>query len=130
MNWQEIDVYVALPEGVYLYDAKAHELKPVLAGDHRQDTGMQDFVGTAAVNLIYVADQTKMSKGSADDKTLYSAADAGFIAQNVYLFCASQDLACVVRGSIERDKLARTLQLRVDQKIILAQSVGIPKNKL
>jgi SagB-type dehydrogenase family enzyme len=130
MNWQEMDVYVALPEGVFLYDAKSNELKPVLAGDHRKDTGMQDFVGTAAVNLIYVADQTKMSKGSADDKTLYSAADAGFIAQNVYLFCASQDLACVVRGSIERDKLARTLQLRADQKIILAQSVGIPKNKL
>jgi SagB-type dehydrogenase family enzyme len=127
MNWQEMDVYVALPKGTYLYDAKVNELKPVLAGDYRKETGLQDFPATAPLDLVYVANQAKMSKGSAEDKTLYSAADAGFIAQNVYLFCASENLACVVRGSIDRDRLAKILQLRADQKIILAQSVGVPK---
>jgi SagB-type dehydrogenase family enzyme len=127
MNRQEISVYVTLPEGVYLYDAKANELKPILAGDHRAAAGKQDFVAVAALNLIYVADFTKMGDGSPDDKTLYSAADAGFIAQNVYLFCASEDLACVVRGWVDRAELGKLLGLPPEQKIILAQTVGLPK---
>jgi hypothetical protein len=127
-NWQEVDVYVTLPEGVFVYDAKANELKPVLKGDHRGETGTQDFPKDAALNLVYVADQAKMGDGgSAGDKSMYSGADAAFIAQNVYLFCASEGLACVVRGSVDRETLAKTLGLRPDQRIVLAQTVGYPK---
>jgi hypothetical protein len=127
-NWQEVDVYVTLPGGVFLYDAKANELKPVMKGDHRGETGTQDFPKDAALNLVYVADYAKMGDGgSAGDKTMYAGADVGFIAQNVYLFCASEDLACVVRGSVDRDTLSKTLGLKPDQKIILAQTVGYQK---
>jgi nitroreductase len=58
---------------------------------------------------------------------MWSSANAGFIAQNVYLYCASQNLGCVVRGLIDKSKLAQALKLRTDQKIILSQTVGYPK---
>jgi SagB-type dehydrogenase family enzyme len=127
MNLQEIDIYVAMAEGLYLYDAKAYELKPVLSDDIRALTGRQEFVKDAPVNLIYVADFSKMGTVTKEEKIFYSAADTGFIGQNVYLYCASEGLATVVRGSIDKQTLAKVMKLRSDQKIILAQTVGYPK---
>ena len=126
-NWQEIDIYVAMAEGLYLYDAKNHVLNPIILKDMRALTGKQDFVKDAPLNLIYVADFSKMGSASEEDKKLYSAADTGFISQNVYLFCASEGLATVVRGSVDRETLAKAMKLRADQKIILAQTIGYPK---
>lgn len=119
MNRQEMDVYVALPDGVYLYEAKEHRLKPVVAGDLRALTGTQPYVGTAPLNLVYV------SRGGAD--AAGGGIQAGLISENVYLFCASEGLATVVRGSVNRDALAQALKLGPDQKIVLAQSVGYPR---
>ena len=127
MNWQEIDIYVALSDGLYLYDAKANVLNPVHARDIRGLTGLQDFVKEAPVNLVYVADFSRVTKAEGEDKLINTAADAGFISQNVYLFCASEGLATVVRGSLDRQALARAMNLRPDQKIILAQTIGYPK---
>jgi SagB-type dehydrogenase family enzyme len=128
MNWQEIDVYVALPDALYLYDAKMHTLTPVVAKDLREATTTgQSFVKDAPVNLVYVADMSRATRGSEADKSFYSAADAGFIAQNVYLYCASQGLATVVRGSVDRVALAPAMKLRPDQRIVLAQTVGYSK---
>ena len=127
MNWQEIDVYVATSQGLYLYDAKAHELMLVLAEDIRGLTGSQSFVQNAPLNLIYVADLSRMGKADTEDKIFYSAADTGFISQNVYLYCASEGLATVVRGLVDRQTLAKKMKLRPDQKVILAQTVGYPK---
>ena len=126
-NRQVIDIYAVLGEGAYLYDAKAHRLQPVVAGDWRAATGTQGFVAEAPLSLVYVADYSKMAKVSDADKVFYSAADTGFIGQNVYLFCASEGLATVVRASLNREALAKTLQLGPDQSIALAQSVGYPK---
>ena len=127
VNWQEVDVYVAMAEGLYLYDAKEHVLKPVIKQDIRELTGKQTFVKDAPVNLIYVADYSRMGGGNAEERNSYSAADTAFIAQNVYLYCASEGLATVVRGSIDRDALAKAMQLRDNQKIVLSQTVGYPK---
>ncbi|HXY55863.1 MAG TPA: SagB/ThcOx family dehydrogenase [Nitrospirota bacterium] len=128
MNWQEIDIYVATADGLYLYDSRGHQLQTVLAEDIRVLTGLQPFVKEAPVNLIYVADFSRMgTTASQQDKELYSAADTGFIGENVYLFCASEGLSTVVRGSIDREALAKAMKLRTDQKIILAQTVGYPK---
>jgi len=125
MNRQEMDIYVATGEGLFVYNAQANRLDPVLAQDVRAATGTQPFVATAPVGLVYVADFAKA--GSEPDADLYTAADTGFIAQNVYLYCASEGLATVVRGSIDRGALAKAMKLRPDQKIILAQTVGYPK---
>jgi nitroreductase len=109
-------------------------LNPILADDIRGMTGIpaQPFVKEAAVNLIYVADYSKMKNyyfGTVRDevKDLYTAADTGCISENVYLFCASEGLATVVRAEIDRPALASVMKLRPDQKIILAQSVGYPR---
>jgi SagB-type dehydrogenase family enzyme len=127
VNWQEIDIYVATPDGVYLYDAKANVLQPVIAGDFRGATGPQPFVKNAAVNLVYVADTARMRGVGEPQQTLFSAADTGFIAQNVYLFCASEGLGVVARGMVDREAVAKTFKLRPEQRVMLAQSVGYPK---
>ena len=128
MNYQDIDVYVALKSGLYLYDAETHVLKFINNKDIRSITGIQSFVNDAAVNLVYVADMGKTGKaeGAAiTDSDLFGPyADAGFVAQNVYLYCASENLGCVVRGLIPREVLAPELGLRSNQRIILAQTVG------
>ncbi len=127
-NRQEVDVYVTLPEGAYVYDAKAHTLNPVATGDLRGATGTQPFPATAALNLVYVADMAKAGRSASDpQQQLNVGADVGFIAENVYLFCASEGLATVVRASVPKAELAKQLKLRPDQQIVLAQSVGYPK---
>ncbi len=127
-NSQEIDIYVATADGLYLYEPKPHRLAPVRSEDLRGETGSQGFVKDAPVNLVFVADFARMTSGSAEDRTLYSAADAGSISQNVYLFCASEGLATVVRGTVNRPVLGKVLHLRPEQRIILAQTVGYPKH--
>lgn len=125
-DWREIDVYVTTADGAYRYDPSTHTMIRVAAGDIRPLTGVQDFVATAPVNLVYVADLDRMDGAGAEDKAFYSAADAGFIAQNVYLYCASAGLAVVVRGLLDREALAAALGLGQHQRILLAQSVGYP----
>lgn len=127
MNWQEIDIYVVTAKGAYLYDPKAHTLKLQVEGDLRAATGSQPFVVSAPLNLVFVADLTKMGNGQREGKERTAMADTGFIGQNVYLFCASEGLVTVVRGLVDRDTLAPALKLRPDQFITLAQSVGYPK---
>lgn len=131
MNYQEIDMYVAMAEGLYLYVAESHSLKFINEKDLRKNTGTQSYVNNAALNLVYVADMGKAGKKEGvkiDDSDLFmSYSDAAFIAQNVYLFCASSNLGCVVRGSIPKDKLSIEIGLRSNQYIILAQTVGFIK---
>ncbi|MGE5683379.1 MAG: SagB/ThcOx family dehydrogenase [Bacillota bacterium] len=126
-NWQEIDIYLTTANGVYLYNAKDHSLIKISSEDIRAMAGKQDFVKDAAVNLIYVADYSKTGDSSQEDKLLYSGADTGFIAENVYLYCASEGLGAVVRGMVDRDILSKKLNLKEQQKIMLSQSVGYTK---
>lgn len=114
-NKQEMDLYVVLKSGVYLYGAAANKLTLVNKGDFRKSVGKQDFVYDAPVNIVYVADKTK---GGMPDT------DCGFIAQNVYLFCASENLATVVRGYFDSAEVSEALKLNNDQKTILVQTVG------
>ncbi|MBI5394665.1 MAG: SagB/ThcOx family dehydrogenase [Verrucomicrobia bacterium] len=126
MNSQEIDLYVATADGVFLYEPKPHQLCRVLAGDIRDKTGKQPFVKVAPLALILVADYAKMVKPKPDQKDFYAAIDAGFIGQNIYLFCASEGLACVIHD-LDRAALAAALPLRPEQKIIIAHTVGYPQ---
>ena len=125
MNSQEVDLYVALVDGLYLYDAKAHQLNPVLAGDFRGKTG-QTFSTNAAAVVIYVADLSRLAKAKPETRLFYSGIDTGAISQNIYLFCAANDLATVVYD-LNREPLARAMGLKPEQQVILAQAVGHPK---
>lgn len=125
-NWQEIDIYVAMKKGLYLYNAEKNILEPVMAKDIREFTGIQRFTQDAPVNLIYVADFSKMG-GNDETKNFYSATDTGFVSQNVYLFCASEGLVTVVLGMVDKPNLSKIMGLGDNQKIILTQPVGYPK---
>lgn len=120
------DLYLATAEGAWRYEAKGHRLLAQRSGDLRARTGTQDFVGAAALNLIYVAHGERMTEVGAAERRAMAAADAGCIAQNVYLCCAASGLGCVVRGLVDRRRLAHALGLAPTQRIALAHSVGFP----
>ncbi len=125
-NNQETDVYVALREGLYCYDAALNLLLNVGAEDIRHLTGTQEFVAAAPVNLVYVADLERMHLVEPDDMLQLAAVGAGCMSQNVALMCAAEGLACVPRALIDRKRLAAAMGLRLSQRILLAQSIGEP----
>ena len=124
MNAQEVDVYVALPNGLYRYAALGHALHLVRAIDVRRVTGYQDFVDTAPLDLILVADYSRMKLVPVAQRMAYACTCAGAMAQNVYLYCASEDLATVIRAWLDRDALAKAMGLGNDQQVLLSQTVG------
>lgn len=129
MNKQDIDVYVFLKAGIYLYDAAQHELTPVAAGDFRAESGMQEYVASAPLNLVFVSDLAKFEMArQPEDKVWMAGLDAGHCSQNVYLYCAAADLAVVTRMSIDKAKLSERLKLRPEQMPVLAETVGYPKS--
>jgi nitroreductase len=127
MNAQEIDIYVALPAGAYLYDAAANALQLVAGSDLRRVTGYQDFVDEAALDLVFVADHSRMKLVPAASRESFASVAAGTIAQNVYLFAAGNGLATVIRAWISRDAIAAALGLGHDHQVLLSQTVGFPK---
>lgn len=129
LNAQEIDVFVALPTGAYLYDANAHALLLVVGSDLRRVTGYQDFVDEAPLDLVYVADHARMTGVPVVHRESYASVAAGAIAQNVYLFSASNGLSTVIRAWIDRTAIADSLGLTHDQQVLLSQTVGYAKTK-
>lgn len=120
MNRQEFEVYAVTEKGAYRYNAKDNVLEQVSNKDLRAQTGKQG--STAPLNLVYAYDTKKMS----DEKLAYG--DCGFISQNVYLYCASEGLATVVRGGgMNKEELAKALSLKQDYAIVFAQTIGYPK---
>ncbi len=126
LNAQEVDVFVALPTGAYFYDSAAHALNLVAASDLRRVTGYQDFVDEAPVDLVYVADHTRMTLVPVEQRAAYAYTAAGAISQNVYLYAASSGLATVIRAWIDRAAIADALGLTHDQQVLLSQTVAYP----
>jgi nitroreductase len=121
-----IDIYVASADGVWIYEPIAHRLLPHLRADIRSQTGTQDFVGKAPLDLVYVAHGERMGDIPQAERRLYASVDTGFIGQNVYLFCASEGLTTVFRAAIDYGRLERTLRLGAGQFVTFAQTVGYP----
>jgi nitroreductase len=134
-NSQEIDLYVALSEGVYLFEAVPHRLIPVVSGDFRARAGRRS-AGTAPVNIFYVVDRTRYvlgegqpdrSIGDPEVQKSYYYTDTGLIAQNIYLFAASQGLAAWFHNC-DKENTGKEFKLRPEQSVLFAQSVGYPEN--
>jgi hypothetical protein len=130
-NSQEIDLYVTLPEGVYLYEAVPHRLAPVAAGDFRGRAG-RGKASTAPLNIFYVADLTRYDLGpDQPDRAIgdpevqksYYYTDTGFIAQNVYLYAASMGLAAWFHNC-DKENTVGEFRLHPKQKVLFAQTVG------
>jgi hypothetical protein len=138
-NSQEIDVYVAMKEATYRYDAVAHRLVPVTAGDLRASAmtpGQRGIEATAPIQLVYVVDVHRLSHTAgfrepglqdAEVQKAYAYVDTGLIAQNVYLFAAAEGLAAWFHNC-DKEKLARALSLGAAERVLFAQSVGYPAN--
>ena len=118
-NQQELELYVFLKQGVYLYDAKTNKLLKKIDGDQRQAAGKQGFAATAAADIVIVGDLAKLGRDN-----VY--ADSGFVSQNIYLFCASEGLSTVVCGMIDRPALATLLGLKDQKEALYNQCVGYP----
>jgi SagB-type dehydrogenase family enzyme len=127
-NKQEIDIFITTANGCYLYDAIGNKLICVCHGDIREKTGSQPFVKDAAINILYVCNKDKSASSDDMDIMVNAAFSAGAIAQNVYLYCASEGLGSVVRGSFKSDALTDLLKLNDRQVIVMAQTVGNSKN--
>ena len=125
-----MDIYVVLEEGIYRYDVAKHLLVPVTAGDFRKQAGSQEFVYAAAVNLVYVRNPGNMEKSTrpitAENQKIYSILETGCIAQNVNLYCASEELGSTVRAYIDHEKVGALIKVS-PELILLAQTVGYPK---
>lgn len=128
LNKQDIDVYVVMKEGAYLYDAKAHALNPVAKGDHRPAVaGGQDFVKEAPVCLVLVSDLSRF--GNVGDRTkLMGAMDAGIVSQNINLCCAGLGLSTVPRATMDQAALKKILNLSDSQVLMMNNPVGYPKS--
>jgi hypothetical protein len=127
MNAQEVDVYVALPTGLYRYEPVAHVLHLAAPTDVRRVTGYQDFVDAAPLDLVYVADHARMKLIPASQRVSFASMAVGAIAQNVYLYCASAGLATVARAWFDRTALGQCMGLENDKEILLTQTVGMPQ---
>lgn len=126
MNAQEIDVYVFNTQGVYLYQAKDHELQLVKAGDYRSHATRQPNVQDCPLILVFVADLNKFARLNEPERLSFSATDAGYVSQNVYLFCAQEGLNTVALASVDHEKVLALIE-RPSCRAILAQPVGYPK---
>ena len=118
LNKQEVSVYVIVPEGAYLYDAKANVLKMVNNEDIRSLAGKQEYAQKALLNIAIVSDKAKMSHD------IFAGTAAGAVMQNIYLWCASNEIGTVTRGSFDGEGLAKALGLSETQRIMLVQTVG------
>ena len=124
MHAQEIDLYAALPTGLYRYEPQEHRLALAIDSDVRRVTGYQDFVDDAGLDLVCVADNRRMGRVPAAHREAYASCAAGAMAQNVYLFCASAGLATVLRAWFDRPALAHAMGLGDDEQVLFAQTVG------
>jgi nitroreductase len=129
-----VDMYAVLAEGIYLYDVPKHELVLVAEGDYRKLAGSQPFVSTAPLNVVFVANLSKLndprrpaSPERNQTNMQWAALEAGCLSQNIYLYCASEGMATVIRGMVDKDKLGPVMKLSADQAIICAQTIGLPK---
>jgi hypothetical protein len=133
-NSQEIDLYVTLANGVYLYEAIPHHLKPVVPGDYRSRAGRRG-ASSAPVNIFYIADLSRYDLGPGQPdphigepevQKSYYYTDTGFIGQNVYLFAAAHGLVAWFHNC-DHQSTPREFKLKSHQRVLFAQSVTPPE---
>jgi len=114
-----LQTYAVLSNGIYFYNPQKHQLEPVVKGDFRNLAGKQAYVDTAPLNLLFIA-----KARNATDNYQMAMLDCGFCCQNVYLYCASEGLKCVVRAGAKEVELLKVMKLGDNYKFILAETVG------
>ncbi len=126
-NWQTTEMYVIRKDAVYYYDYKEHSLTLVKAGDFRIIAGKQEYAQEAPLNILLMANLDKMEICNELDVKVIASMDAGFISQNAYLYCASENLACVARLMLDYELIAKTLEYPKSMWPALALTIGFEK---
>ena len=113
---KDLAVYIFKKEGVWLYDADNNLLKQV--SDQNQMTlfQKQDYMMSVPVVLVYTGSQAD-----------YAAMHAGSAYQNVELFAAANNMASIVRGYFDHEKVSEVLKLGKGQRAIISQAIGWKK---
>jgi SagB-type dehydrogenase family enzyme len=125
-NKQEIDIYVATKNGLFIYDAFAHKLNLISNEDIRAYVGEQAFHKVVPLTLLLVADYSR-TDGDNEGQRHNSAINTGYISQNIYLYCASEGLATVAVGWLNYDLLKEKMKLRNNQQLMLGHPIGFKK---
>ena len=126
-NFQDVEIFVVLPEGAYYYNAQEHALEPVSAGDYRSAVAAgQDFAKEAPLSIVLVADMTKYGNMSENSK-LMAAIDVGIVCQNINVACAGLGMATVPRGTMDQAILRTALKLKDNHILLINNPVGYPK---
>ena len=129
MNSQDVDVYVVMKKGAYLYDAKKHQLDLVTAGDYRlQVAGRQENFASAPVFCVLVSDISRFKSGTDSLKLSWAALDAGIVSQNIGLFCAGTGFATHPRVTMDVPKLREALKLKASQYLMINNLVAYKKD--
>ena len=144
MNAHDVDVYVFMKDGVYLYDAENHALNPVLSGDYRSQLLMArpprpdsasrsdsaapppppHAESNPPVQIILISDSDRFRRGEENLRYEWGAIDAGIVSQNISLFCAATGLKTRPRASMDKDRIKELLKLKDSQHVFLNHPVG------
>jgi len=128
INAQDIDVYVFIKSGVYLYNPNKHLLDFIISGDYRKlVAGRQENIAKAPVMCLLVSDISRFSRGEDSLKLVWASEDAGIVSQNISIFCASVGLATVPRATMDSQKLREILKLKESQHLMLNNPVAYKK---
>ena len=130
LNRQDIDVYVISKTGAYKYIAAENRLQLITEGDHRDAVASgQDFVNQIPVSLVLVSELSKLGDAKNERTRMTAAMDAGYVSQNICLFCAGNGLVTVPRATMNSTELKKILKLGDTALPLLNNPVGYPKGK-
>ncbi len=136
MNAHDVDIYVFMQAGVFVYDYRTHQLTPVASGDFRSailpqrpprpgaERPAAPSTPEAAIQIVLVSDAARFRAGSDEQRYEWGALDAGIVSENVTLFCAATGLKTRPRAMMEKEKIKEVLKLRPTQRIFLNHPVG------
>ncbi len=124
---RDVDVFVILKEGAYIYDPEAHALNPLTAGDHRAlVAGGQDFAKTAPVCIVLASELSRLGDPTNENTRLMGAVDVGIVNQNINLACAALGLSTVPRATMDKESLKKVLKLKDSHLLLMNNPVGYP----
>lgn len=126
-NAQAVGIYVARSDGLFKYEEKPHALLKLSDEDIRHNLSNQTILKKMPLGLVYVSDYSKLPRftgKNTDEKRFISGAEAGYISQNIYLYCAAANLSTTVIGLINREQLEKVMNLSECEKVIFSQAIG------
>lgn len=123
MGKYPVDVLVALPEGVYLYEPKGHQMKKVISEDIRDMIPKQEGFKKASMTVLYVINKEKTPSGRLE----WADLEIGCMGQGLFLEAVALGLASCIYANVSYESVTKILGLKENQVLRIAQAVGAAK---